>query len=340
MRLNRLWTWSLALAFLGSVGLPAKAQHGEDRDGFKRDVLKAVERLMDKKLKSFKTEMLKDIKNMLGHREARKPAPNALRVRGHAQPKNVKVQKEGKGFRLFGAQPKGQGRPHVYVKKGPGKQTEKDVSVITTDDGKVQVRIVSDGKVVEKEFDLDDPAWKKWAGGHFPKGFEFEIPGKGKGQMKFKAKSSRKGCSCQSSRGRESGARVKRFVERIPVEKWVKQFGEDGPGKEWIKKMLEGVPEEWLEKMKKQGKMWEKMPEGWGPNVEKVQKELKKHMRWPPEGGFKIEKVKELPKKFREHAKGWVELEELEEEKESLKKELKEIRKLLEKLMDQVKRRR
>ncbi|MHC4777717.1 MAG: hypothetical protein ACYTFG_03970 [Planctomycetota bacterium] len=343
--MSRIWIWTLTMGFIGALGVPnAMGESRGDANRFKQDVLKAVDRLMDKKLKEFKHELMGDIKKLLaqgreGHvRRAVPAAPQAQKK--YAQAKRIQVKKGAKG-------------PFVHVEKPRHEQSQSEVQVIHGPDGKVHVRVVRDGKVMERVFQPGDPEMHRWMKKMVPSGMHVEQGAEGKSRMRVRSgkqgrtfviekrqreEDGEERCECGRKKGRRFGLPFAGREGRAPKVKIeglrkVLPFGENFDPKElgpWIRRMVEQwkeqgfEPERIREFVKKvQGQHGRKLQERFKP-FERAGRGMERAMRRKP---------MELVRRARPHIE--VEVEELEKEKENLKRELREIRKLLERLIDQ-----
>ncbi|MHC4597567.1 MAG: hypothetical protein ACYS47_01040 [Planctomycetota bacterium] len=339
MNLSRIGIWAMTLVFMGGLGTPwAQAQHRDDRDRYKQDVLKAVDRLMDKKLNEFKKELMQDIRRMLSQRSEARPHLRAAPrpPQPPARQRAVRKVQAKKARRVEGVE-----GPFVHV-EGPGKTEAHSVTVTHGPDGKVHVRLVKDGKVIEKSFRPGDPGMHQWMRKMIPESFRMEFDDEGRGRVKLQA---------QRRRGRAQGRQgccghcgKKGFDFELPglgkgkgrfkiegIEK-ILPFGEDfEPGElgPWIRKLVE----QWKEKGHGPEKIREFVKRFQGPRgrweggvrrpFERGREEVERFIRRKPEA--RVRRVRPPME---------VEVEALEREKENLKRELKEIRKLLERLLE------
>jgi hypothetical protein len=322
MSFKKTWILGLAVAFLAGLGAPVANAENRDKEKFKRDVLKAVERLMDKKLKDFKGDLMKDMREMLARRGA---SERVARVRAPAAPRSPKAPaKRGVLLRRAGD---GHG-PRIQVEGPRHKASQKDVQVITKD-GKTWVMVNEDGKVMKKVFEAGDPEMKKWLG-KVGGGFHVEIPGKGHARVKVQTQA--KGCP-HCGQGKDKTA------------PWAGTF----------KKMFGGEGRPHFEEFEKRMKQWkEKAGENWGrwekgkPRVLELKKGLAERLKkfQPKKGAEVLERIlKEVEPKMKRsyrvlRPKRGGEVEELEREKDRLKDELEEIKRLLKKLVEETRRRR
>jgi len=310
MNLKKLaWTGLMAAVCAAWASPVSWARDRDDRDGFKKDVLRAVEKLMDRKLKEFKTDLMKDMKKMLQGQESRR---GVARV----QERVARVPQAQKKHKV-------QTQHRVSVLEGPpghkreGKKTQRNVSVLNKS-GKVQIRVEVDGKVMEKEFDLDDPELRKWMGKLTPGGFRFEGPG-AKGGFRVEVEKGRHGEKSERPRGK---GRSQLRVMRTPG-KGMPGMGDAG---KWLELLKERFGDRW--------KQWDR--DGKPPWIE-----IEKDFFVPGQKNW-MKKVKpqKAVKVYRAHKpRSGSDLEKLRKEKDELKRELGELRELLEKLLGRMKRR-
>jgi hypothetical protein len=324
MKWQTLSIAGLAFAFLSSLGLPSA--RGADRDDharFKKDVLQAVERLMDKKLKAFKADLLKDIRRMLRDgAERREPArvqdrevrvlrggkPQAEKQARRVMVKRVQADRDGHAER------EGHGGC-----EGCGRCGNREVQVVHKD-GKVVVRLEVDGKVIEKAFEIGDPAMKKWMSRNMPKGFHVEVP-EGRARVYVQGKKvqggDREGASDRSRERRN--VRVLRLGEPDGMRPGGKAF------EAWLKSLAERFGEQWKRARKDGGAR---------------RFELDRDFEFP----FVQERKEARDRRSAEGRRGGrrdaaSELERLQREKEALRRELAELRQMLEKALGRRKRR-
>jgi hypothetical protein len=316
---RKIWLLGMAAVFAMTLAAPqAFAGDRDDNARFKQDVLKAVERLMDKKLRDFKSDLLKDIRRMLdsGKEKRTKKQPVVIQERPAVQKKAQTAYKKAQEARRKAAQ-----KREAYVKQHAGgsrahaRSGDKDVSVVTTD-GKVRVRIEADGKVIEKEFDLGDPGMQRWMKKNIPGEFEIELPGKG--SVKIQAHG--------ESRVKKGGSEERGENPRVRVFRKAFPGGPDHPGFE-----------KWLEQMKKHARRWGQEFQKQGkPKVMELQKEFVIPFKKRLQEAEPRKKMQEAIKVIRPKMEG--ELKKLEKEKDSLKRELAQVRKMIEKLIEQMKK--
>ncbi len=292
----------------------------------KKKLVEEIDRRIDAKLRQFRRELLADIKELIaGAKKDREEEALAKKEDGGRKHAGFRVE-AGPGARVE-VRPEGGRRVEARIEKGgPG--------------GKARVRIERDGKVWEKDLDLEKDG----------EGFDFTDPRTGD-RMKVLKKvipQIEKFRPQIEKFGREFGPDIEKFGKEWgpQIEKFGKRFG----------RQFRGFDPERMEKMRGMFKgrdgfdfeqFWKlieprgRRGDGDGEESEgprEMPEGFRKRMQQGPKGEERdqarrfVELRKEQPEKDRGAGR---ELDALKKQKDELAKELKEVKKLLEKLLRQ-----
>ncbi len=321
---------------------------GEDGQGPDRKrLIEEIDKRIDAKLKQFRRELMGDLKELLAGKKGGEASEKRESGKDGERTRKVetRIMKVGK------SKADGEGHAELWVeenpgKSGPGRRIIEGRVDAGKPKGKIRVRIESDGKVWEKEFDAGD--------GHFP--FEFELPGGGdmpkilKRILPHVEQFGKEFGPGMEKFGREFG---KKFKDMKP-EEFAKMFkGMKGPGgmpenfrkwfggggrmREWMKGRMERDDSEDEEECEEDGE--DEEDEAWefgvpGGGSRGMGKRFVKEFRVEPGNPPRKSAPDRGASGGRDKGRGDREIDKLSREREELERELKELRKLLERLKD------